>query len=62
MKYNVMCSGSGFGVWDENGRKIQGFGSGSIGRFQALRFLYELNGWNWLKSKYVKAEPWLADI
>ncbi len=62
MKYNVMLSGSGYGVWNEQGQKVQGFGAGQMGRYLALKFLYELNGWNWLKSKYVKAEPWLADI
>ena len=61
-KYEVGASGSGWGVWDANGNKVAGFTSRSIGRYEALRYLYYLNGWDWNRSKYVRAEPWLKDF
>lgn len=62
-KYEVGCSGSGWGVWDnETGRKIASFTGRSIGRIEALRYLYYLNGWDWNHSKYVRNEPWLKDF
>ena len=62
-KYSVGASGSGWGVWDnETGSKIMGFGSRQIGRYKALRYMYELYGWNWERSKYVKENPWLATL
>ena len=62
-KYEVGASGSGWGVWDnETGRKIASFTSRSIGRIEALRYLYYLNGWNWNKSKYVRERPSLKDF
>ena len=62
-KYEVGCSGSGWGVWDcKTGRKIVSFTGQSIGRIEALRYLYYLNGWDWNKSKYVRNEPYLRDF
>lgn len=62
-KYEVGCSGSGWGVWNnETGCKIASFTGRSIGRYEALRYLYYLNGWDWNKSKYVRNEPWLKDF
>lgn len=62
-KYEVGCSGSGWGVWDnKTGCKIASFTGRSIGRYEALRYLYHLNGWDWNKSKYVRNEPWLKDL
>ena len=61
-KYHVGCSGSGWGVWNAEGNKIASFTSRSIGRYEALKYMYELYGWDWSKSKYVKAEPWLANL
>ncbi len=62
-KYEVGASGSGWGLWEvETGRKVAGFTSLPIGRYMALKCLYELNGWDWLKSKYVKESPYLATI
>lgn len=62
-KYEVGASGSGWGVWNnETGKKVATFSGRSIGRYQALRYLYHLNGWDWNKSKYVRAEPWLKDF
>lgn len=60
-RYEVHAAGSGWGVWDnETGCKIKGFGSRSIDRYAALQYMYELYGWNWNRSKYVKENPWLA--
>lgn len=62
-KYEVGASGSGWGVWNtETHQKVQGFTSAPIGRFYALRYLYILNGWDWLKSKYVRENPYLANL
>jgi len=45
-KYEVGCSGSGWGVWEiATGNKIEGFSSRSFGRIQALELMYQLNGW-----------------
>lgn len=61
-KYSVHAGGSGWGVWDVDGRKVASFTSRQIGRYQALRYLYMLNGWNWERSRYVREQPWLRDI
>lgn len=61
-KYEVHAAGSGWGIWDENGIKIKGFGSRSIDRFRALKYMYELYGWNWQRSKYVRQNPSLATL
>ena len=61
-KYTVNAGGSGWGVWDVDGRKVASFTSRPIGRYQALRYLYMLNGWNWESSRYVRTQPWLRDI
>jgi len=46
-KYEVACSGSGWGVWEiATGNKVEGFTSSRIGRIYALELMYELNGWN----------------
>jgi len=61
-KYTVGCSGSGWGVWNAEGNKIASFTGRSIGRYEALRYMYYLYGWDWSRSKYVKSEPWLKNI
>lgn len=61
-KYSVGRSASGFGVWNnETGEKIKGFGSLPVGRYEALAYLYHLNGWDFSKSKYMRENPWLAN-
>ena len=61
-KYEVMATGSGWGVWDKTtDRKIKSFGCHQIDRFSALKFMYMLYGWDWNRSKYVKQYPWLAN-
>ena len=60
--YEVGASGSSWGVWDADGKKLASFTGRSIGRYEALRYLYYLNGWDWNRSKYVRAEPWLKDF
>lgn len=62
-KYEVGCSGSGWGIWDnETGEKVIGFCGRRSARYEALCYLYYLNGWNWQRSKYVREQPWLASI
>ena len=42
-KYQVGCSGSGWGVWElSTGNKVKGFGQN---RIAALEYWYELEGW-----------------
>ena len=42
-KYQVGCSGSGWGIWEiATGRKVEGFGQR---RIAALERWYELEGW-----------------
>lgn len=61
-KYRVGRSGSGFGVWnEETGEKVKGFSSLPVGRYEALAYLYHLNGWDFSKSKYVRESPWLKN-
>ena len=61
-KYEVRRSASGWGIWDEEGHKVRGFGNRNIDRFAALKYMYELYGWNWNRSKYVRQDPTLATI
>lgn len=61
-KYNVGVSGSGWGVWNAEGDKIASFTGRSIGRIEALRYMYFLYGWNWNKSKYVREDPSLKNF
>lgn len=60
-QYEVGCGGSGWGVWDADGHKIIGFTSRTIGRYEALKYMYMLYGWDFNRSKYVKENPWLAN-
>ena len=61
-KYSVGRSASGFGVWNEaTGEKIKGFGSIPACRYEALKYMYMLYGWDFSKSKYVRENPWLKD-
>lgn len=61
-KYSVGRSASGFGVWNAEGIKVKGFGSSSKDRFEALKYMYMLYGWDFSKSKYVRQNPWLANV
>ena len=61
-KYTVGASGSGWGVWDATGNRVASFTGRSIGRIEALRYLYYLYGWDWGKSKYVRQDPSLKDF
>lgn len=61
-KYTVNAAGSGWGVWDANGNKIKGFGSRKSARYEALKYMYLLYGWDFSKSKYVRENPWLANV
>lgn len=61
-KYTVNAGGSGWGVWDASGNKVASFTSRPIGRFQALKYMYNLYGWDWSHSRYVREQPYLKDI
>ena len=62
-KYEVMCFPSGWVVYDnERNEKVATFTGRKSGRFDALRYLYHLNGWDWSRSKYVRENPYLANI
>ena len=61
-KYTVNAGGSGWGVWDSAGHKVASFTARPIGRFQALKYMYGLYGWDWSRSRYVREEPGLRDI
>lgn len=61
-RYEVHAAGSGWGIWDAEGNKVRGFGSRQIDRFRALRYMYMLYGWNWNRSKYVRENPYLANL
>lgn len=41
-KYNIGCSGSGWGIWNSEGSKV----CSCFSRTHALETLYELMGWN----------------
>ena len=47
-KYKIGCSGSGWGLWDNEGKKIMWCRS----HYHAVESLYGLMGWNWNPSKY----------
>ena len=61
-KYTVNAGGSGWGVWGSDGKKVASFTSRPIGRFEALKYMYQLYGWDWGRSKYVREQPWLRDL
>lgn len=61
-KYTVNAGGSGWGVWDSDGHKVASFTARPIGRFKALKCMYQLYGWNWEHSRYVREQPWLKDL
>ena len=49
-KYQVSCSGSGWGVWEiASGRMVKGFGQS---RIAALEYWYEWEGWRKPKVWY----------
>ncbi len=47
-KYHISRSGSGWGIWDAEGKKVMGCCS----HFHAVECLYKLMGWNWDPTKY----------
>ena len=47
-KYKIGCSGSGWGIWDNEGKKVMWCRS----HYDAVENLYHLMGWNWNPSKY----------
>ena len=61
-KYEIGRSASGWGVWDANGVKVKGFGNRDMNRLEALKYMYMLYGWDFNRSKYVKENPWLANM
>ena len=61
-KYTVNAGRSGWGVWDAEGHKVASFTARAIGRFEAMKYMYQLYGWDWERSKYVREQPWLRDL
>lgn len=61
-KYTVNAGGSGWGVWSSDGKKVASFTFRPIGRFEALKYMYQLYGWDWSRSKHVREQPWLRDL
>lgn len=49
-KYRIGRSGSGWGIWDNEGKKVKGCYS----HYNAVESLYELMGWDWSPAKYKK--------
>lgn len=49
-KYRISRSGSGWGIWDNEGKKVKGCYS----HFNAVESLYELMGWKFNPAKYRK--------
>lgn len=48
-KYEIGCSGSGWGIWaTSNGKKIKNCTS----RYDAVKSLYELMGWYFNPAKF----------
>lgn len=47
-KYHISRSGSGWGIWDAEGKKVMGCCS----HYVAVKSLYELMGWSWDPAKY----------
>lgn len=42
-KYHISRSGSGWGIWDAEGKKVMG----GCSHFHAVKCLYKLMGWEW---------------
>lgn len=49
-KYKIGCSGSGWGIWDNEGKKVMWCHS----HYAAVESLYNLMGWKWSADKYRK--------
>ena len=47
-KYHISRSGSGWGIWDINGKKVMGCKYHCM----AVKSLYELMGWDWDPARY----------
>lgn len=47
-KYHIGCSGSGWGIWNNDGKKVMS----CFSHYHAVEALYNLMGWNWNPSKY----------
>lgn len=51
-KYHVCLAPSGWAVFDAEGNKVQGFSGRRCGRYDALTYMYQLNGWNLPKGGF----------
>ena len=50
-RYSVNLAPSGWAVYDnETGEKVKGFSGRSVGRIDALKYLYDLYGWSYPKG------------
>lgn len=62
-RYEVVAMPSGWCLYDNAlGQKVRSFTARNIGRYEALKALYDINNWDWKKSKYVREQPYLATI
>lgn len=53
IKYQVNLAPSGWAVYDNNGNQVKSFGSSrSWARYEALTYMYQLNGWNLPKGGF----------
>lgn len=52
-RYSVNLAPSGWAVYDnETGEKVKGFSGRGFGRIDALKYLYDLYGWNYPKGGF----------
>lgn len=52
-KYQVNLAPSGWAVYEKaTGIKVKGFSGRTYGKIDALKYMYELNGWNLPKGGF----------
>ena len=52
-KYQVCLAPSGWAVYEKaTGSKVKGFSGHPSGRYDALAYMYQLNGWNLPKGGF----------
>lgn len=51
-KYHVCLAPSGWAVYDETGHQVKSFSGHRCGRYDALTYMYQLNGWNLPKGGF----------
>ena len=52
-KYQVCLAPSGWAVYEKaTGKQVKSFSGRSFGRYEALTYMYQLNGWNLPKGGF----------